>query len=396
MPVARLLALVALCSTASAAVPRFDTIVLDDDLCNVAVYAVALADVDGDGLADVVAVTENRVLWYRNPDWQRRTIIADATERDNVCIAPHDIDGDGQVDFAIGAGWLNGKNLGTIQWVSRGETLDAPWRVHPIGAISWTHRMRFADVLGRGRPQLVVSPLNATDGRAGVQLTAFAIPADPMSAPWERTVLDESMNRMHNHWHLAVDEGQDGTLTASEEGVFWLAAPDAEPLRIGAGAEGARAEDRGAGEIKSGRLPDGRRLLATVEPMHGHMAVVYLLPPGDAPAAARQRIVLDDTLRQGHGVWVADFTGNGVDDVVVGHREPGTGTLRGPGVYLYEAVSAEGLEWRKHAIDDGGMAAEDLVAGDLNGDGRIDIVAGGRATKNLKLYLNRGPDGDDR
>ena len=39
-------------------------------------------------------------------------------------------------------------------------------------------------------------------------------------------------------------------------------------------------------------------------------------------------------------------------------------------------------------IDDNTMACEDLTIADLNGDGKLDIVAAGRATKNLKIYFN--------
>jgi hypothetical protein len=35
------------------------------------------------------------------------------------------------------------------------------------------------------------------------------------------------------------------------------------------------------------------------------------------------------------------------------------------------------------------MAAEDLRVADIDGDSRLDIVAAGRATKNLKVYWNR-------
>ena len=115
--------------------PAFETRELDPKVGEVC-YAVTLADVDGDKKTDVVAVTENRVGWYHNPDWKQRVIIADQTERDNVCIAPYDIDGDGQIDFALGAGWLNNKNLGTIYWLSRGATLEDQWNVHPIGSES--------------------------------------------------------------------------------------------------------------------------------------------------------------------------------------------------------------------------------------------------------------------
>ena len=35
------------------------------------------------------------------------------------------------------------------------------------------------------------------------------------------------------------------------------------------------------------------------------------------------------------------------------------------------------------------MACEDALAADLDGDGRPDIIAGGRATHNVKIYWNR-------
>ena len=36
------------------------------------------------------------------------------------------------------------------------------------------------------------------------------------------------------------------------------------------------------------------------------------------------------------------------------------------------------------------MATEDLFVLDLTGDGRPDILAGGRNTHNVKLYVNKG------
>jgi hypothetical protein len=41
-------------------------------------------------------------------------------------------------------------------------------------------------------------------------------------------------------------------------------------------------------------------------------------------------------------------------------------------------------------IDESGMATEDLAIADLNGDKRPDIVAAGRATRNVRIYWNEG------
>jgi len=55
------------------------------------------------------------------------------------------------------------------------------------------------------------------------------------------------------------------------------------------------------------------------------------------------------------------------------------------GVALYVPV---GSRWMKVWVDDDGMACEDLTLADLDGDGRLDIVASGRSTHNLKVYFN--------
>ena len=57
----------------------FETRVLDPHVGNVC-YAVSAADVDGDKLPDIVAVTENRVVWFQNPTWKLRAIIENQTE----------------------------------------------------------------------------------------------------------------------------------------------------------------------------------------------------------------------------------------------------------------------------------------------------------------------------
>ncbi|MGQ0636306.1 MAG: FG-GAP repeat domain-containing protein [Planctomycetaceae bacterium] len=373
--------------------PSFEMREIDSHVGNIC-YAVATADVDGDKRPDIVAVTENRVVWYQNPDWKLRVVIADQTERDNVCLAAHDVDGDGKVDFALGAGWLN-QNLGTLHWLSRAESLDEPWNVHFIGRESWTHRIRWGDILGSGRSQLVVSPLTRTVG-AGVRVLAFEIPAQPAAQPWKATALDDSLNAMHGHWLGDLDgDGQTDMLTASLEGVFlFRRGPDGKLVRtqIGEGAAGPKEPQKsGAGEIRVGRLAAGRPFIATVEPMHGNQIVVYTPPAGGSLTAAFwERRVLDDTLRRGHAVGVGDVDRDGADELIVGHSDKGAGDPAGPGIFIYDRPDPAADQWTKHTVDNGGIATEDLVVEDVTGDGWPDIVAGGRATHNVRLYVNKG------
>jgi len=360
--------------------PKFRPQNIDSNVGKVC-YAVTLADIDGDSKQDIVAVTESRVLWYQNPTWKPRVIIDGQTPRDNVCIAPLDIDRDGKVDFALGAGWTKS---GTIHWLGRGTSLDEKWHVHSIGQERWLHRMRWADVLGKGRPQLVVSPLNATVGR-GVRLTAFEIPADPVNDRWSPIVLNSELNRMHNHWHVDFDrDGVVDTLTASQEGVHLIRRSDDgwSKTKLGTGAKADERNRNGAGEIKTGRLKSGAVFITTVEPMHGHSLVAYTEP--EKEGSLWQRHIIDVGFERGHALWTADVDNDGSDEIIFGHSD----TPDVPGVNIYDVRNAAGTKWKKHVIDAGGIATEDLMVADLTGDGRADIVAGGRATHNVKLYVN--------
>ncbi len=181
-------------------------------------YAVLLVDVNNDGKKDIVVVDQKRVVWYENPTWKRRTIIEGQTEPDNVCISAADIDGDGQLDFALGAAWNPGntKSGGTLQWLQRGKTLDEPWIVHPIGEEPTLHRIRFADLDGSGKPVLLAVPLMGRDSSGAknhmdglpVRVLAYRIPKDPVRDRWPVEVIDESMHVMHNFWPIPAGTRQ--------------------------------------------------------------------------------------------------------------------------------------------------------------------------------------------
>jgi hypothetical protein len=126
--------------------------------------------------------------------------------------------------------------------------------------------------------------------------------------------------------------------------------------------------------------------LATVEPWHGNQVVVYAQPD---TGGEWTRHVIDTDLKWGHAVWCCDLDGDGNDEIVVGVRDPLNDKIRS-GVNVFRATDATATKWEKHVIDNGGVAVEDLACADLNGDGKIDIVAVGRATGNVKIYWNQG------
>jgi hypothetical protein len=366
-------------------------------------YAVLLVDVNGDNKKDIVVVDQKRVLWYENPTWKPHVIIANQTKPDNVCISAADIDGDGQIDFALGADWqpFDSRTGGTLQWLRRGKTLDEPWTVYPIDTEPTIHRIRFTDLDGDGRPVLVVTPImgrnstkekNWMDG-SPVRVLAYHIPKDPVHDRWVPEVLDESLHVVHNFYPVeaAPRRGMD-LLTASYEGVSllrhdgpgkWTRQP------VGAGNQEKPQGSRGASEVKEGTLRGGHKYIATIEPWHGDQVVVYT-PPAET-GKLWERHVLDEGLKWGHAVWCADLDGDGSDELIIGVRDnQSTQPEHRCGVRIYKALDDRGTRWARRIVEDGGVATEDLAAADLDGDGKIDLVAAGRASHNLRIYWNEG------
>ena len=373
-------------------------------------YAVQLVDMNEDGRPDIVVVDSDRVIWFENPDWKLHTVISGQTKRDNVSLAPYDIDGDGKVDFALGADWrpADTKNSGSIQWLRRGAAPDEPWQVHPIGVEPTVHRIRWVDLEGDGRAELVVAPLfgQGTKGPSfadrGVRIMAYPIPADPVQGPWTPVVLNESLHVTHNFWPTDFDrDGCMDLLVASFEGVTLLSHPtlsgDANAKRslrnwsarrIGAGNQ-ETSPNRGASEIKLGHLASGSEYLATIEPWHGFQVVVYTRPQSSNAGDEQlwDRHVLDDELAWGHAVWCANLDDDPDEELIIGIRDNKSDTARS-GIRVYDPQDAAGRTWQRQLVDPAGVAVEDALAGDLNGDGKFEIIAVGRATHNVRIYWN--------
>ncbi|MGB3849804.1 MAG: VCBS repeat-containing protein [Tunicatimonas sp.] len=344
-------------------------------------YGLAVGDVDGDRQPDILLADQQQFVWYRNGDWRRFVMVDQLTERDNVCLAAHDIDGDGRVEVAVGAQWNPGETSdpvasGSVHYLERPADPTQRWTPRRLPHDPTVHRMHWLPT--RDGYQLIVLPLHGrgnTNGQGkGVRVTAHRVPED-LSNSWDTTIVDQSLHLTHN-----MDIAPDSTLlVASKEGVIHY-----RPTPSGWRNDSLPLLTSPAGEVRHGQFGPGRPFIATVEPMHGQQLVVY---KGSNYA---ERLVLSDDLQQGHALACADLLGLGYDQIVVGWREPNReGKV---GVKLYVPVDAQGDGWMHYYIDEDGMACEDLKVADLDGDGDLDIVASGRATKNLVVYWNQQPN----
>src|SRR3712207_5531882 len=110
MRLSKVAALALACATFSgaaygdeAAFPKFRPQEIDKSLK--VGYGVVVADFNNDGKKDIAVADTTRVVLWENQgaDWKMRTILQGKTKPDNVCLDPHDIDGDGKLDLALGA-----------------------------------------------------------------------------------------------------------------------------------------------------------------------------------------------------------------------------------------------------------------------------------------------------
>ena len=366
-------------------IPNFKEQVVDPALGTG--YAVTIADINGDGKPDIVVVTEepDQVVWFENPTWKKHPIVGKEI-RLPVCVQAMDVDGDGKTELLLGADWQpsNSKTGGSVWLLKRPADLDQPWTPIKLDEEPLMHRFRIVN------GQFACKTLKGRDSASGdgnpALLFLLKKPADPFKDKWTREVVQNELHITHNFWPVDLDgDGKQEILLAGLEGVFVYKQGDGKwtPTKIGDGDP----VKRGAGEIKLGRLPGGKRYIATVEPWHGHSAAVYIEP--DKADQPWRRQVLVENHKGGHALWAADLTGTKVDSLVVGFR--GFPESKDPNdsiVYVFHPSDAKGETWEKKVLDHKGLGCEDAICADLDGDGKIDIIGVGRSTKNVKIYWN--------
>ena len=233
--------------------------------------------------------------------------------------------------------------------------------------------------------RLIVKPLRgkgSVDGDGpGLRILEYKMPLEPRQR-WGYSVVSDFLHLSHNFHCVNWDnDPEEELIVAAKEGVWHFD-------RASDGWIPRQLTEDFAGEIRDGRLPNGQRFIVTIEPKHGFKSTVYV-EPEDGKGLWQRQSVLDEQLKDGHALACADFLGVGSDQIVVGWRamnDPGV-----PGIKLFSPIDADGSRWTEQRLSSDEIAVEDIKVADMNSDGKVDIVAAARQTKNLVILFNETP-----
>ena len=281
----------------------------------------------------------------------------------------------GQIALASDFSMEAKKSVGTVSILTPKEDPRAPWDSKVIDRLTTSHRLRWADVYGNGHKVLINAPLTG----------AQAEPPDyrdhvPLvfyrPGEWKREVISNADEGVQHGLFITDWEGRgrDAILTGSFSGI--------DLFQSGSGGNWTRTEITrgdpdpcpkcGTSDIAVGKL--GReRFLATIEPWHGNELAVYRREGG-----RWTRTVIDNSLVQGHTILADDLDGDGRDEIIAGYRGNGGSVL------IYKADPR--WSWSKIVLDSK-IPANACAVADLNGDARPDLVCVGGSL--LKWYENK-------
>jgi hypothetical protein len=344
---------------------------------------VAAADIDGDGQTDIVAGP----FWYAGPEFKQAhefypavSLPREPSPSNSMFSFVHDFSGDGRPDILV---------LGRV------HKHPAIWYENPGGKTGfWNSHFAFArvrgesptmvDLDGDGIPQVICH----WDGRWG---SIQPDPAKP-NEPWTFRAVgaDEGWPQFY-HGEGVGDLNHDGRLDLLiNDG--WYEQPAAASADSWTFHRHRFSSDRGGAQMFTRDVDgDGDQDVISAVDAHGWGLAWYEQTKSAAGVRFHEHLIMGDrsqahefgvAFTQPHALAVADIDADGHDDIITGKRmwahgptgdiEPGAD----PVLYWFQWTQDDqgNVKFVPHLIDDHSGVGVQILAVDVNQDGRIDVV----------------------
>ncbi|HEV7867058.1 MAG TPA: VCBS repeat-containing protein, partial [Chthoniobacteraceae bacterium] len=304
----------------------------------------------------------------------------------------HDFNADGWTDILI-LGFPGEQSW----WFENPQGKEGLWKQHVALDVTDNESPTFTDLTGDGKPEIVCmskGKIGYATPDAKNPTAPFAWhPISPAVTTKNKDGKDVNVFQRFTHGLGIGDVNGDGKMDVLEKDGWWQqpASLDGDPAWT---KNEAKFGDGGAQMFAYDVNSDGRNDIITSLQAHGYGLVWFEqtndggvvgwtkhMIVGDKPEQNPQGIVFS----QPHAIDLVDMNGDGAKDIVTGkrfwaHGPKGDNDPNGtPVLYWFELDrTANKLRFVGHLIDDASGIGTQVVAGDINGDKKPDVVVGNK------------------